>query len=82
MPNTTKKYQISEKELRTLLDAYHRLAALEYGGVDNWEWYGESISDYLNGYEDFDDIVNEEIKKYAQCSCSDLRFDTIIQSFI
>ena len=82
MPNTTRKYQISEKELRTLLDAYHRLAALEYGGVDNWEWYGESIDGYLNGDEDFDDIVNEEIKKYAQCSCSDLRFDTIIQSFI
>ena len=78
MPNTTRKYQIGEKELRTLLGAYHRLAALEYGGVDNWEWYGESIDDYLNGDEDFDDIVNEEIKKYAQCSCSDLRFDTII----
>lgn len=78
MPNTTKKYQISEKELRTLLSAYHILAALEYGGVDNWEWYGESLNGYLNGDEDFDDIVNEEIKKYAQCSCSDLRFDTII----
>ena len=56
--------KIEKKELHRLLKAYHRLRALEYGGVDNWSWYGESMSDYLNdcGEESFSDIADKEIE--------------------
>lgn len=75
-----KKYLISEKELKEMLYAVNSLQALEWGGVDNWSWYGESFSDYVEHYiednqlnkdeinEDFniDDIVELEIKRYEE----------------
>ena len=33
------------------------LSALEAGGVDNWEWYGESTREYYRG------ILTEETKE-------------------
>lgn len=42
-----KYYKISEDELREFLYDSLKLAALENGGVDNWEWYGTSINDFL-----------------------------------
>lgn len=44
------KYIVPEKRLRELLEAEARLNALEWGGVDNWEWYGDSLCDYLRNY--------------------------------
>lgn len=35
--------KISEKRLKELERAYDKLSALEAGGVDNWEWYDESL---------------------------------------
>lgn len=34
---------ISKKEYFDLRLASAKLLLLEYGGVDNWEWYGESL---------------------------------------
>ena len=45
-----RRYVVKESELLELLEARLRLAALENGGVDNWEWYGESLCDYLGNY--------------------------------
>lgn len=39
----TKKRLIDEDELLQLLDDSEMLAALESGGVDNWEWYGDCL---------------------------------------
>lgn len=58
-------YTVSEKRLKELILAELNLAALEQGGVDNWEWYGDSVSDFLNrlseeyeqNFEDFEDIT-------------------------
>ena len=33
-------------EYQELVDRAGRLFALEAGGVDNWEWYDECISEY------------------------------------
>lgn len=80
MKEKEKKYIISEKELKEMLYAMYELSALECGGVDNWSWYGESRSEYINFYieenklnkdeidEDFDisDIVELEIKNYEE----------------
>ena len=37
---------ITKSEYNTLLKANWKLQALEAGGVDKWEWYGESLEDY------------------------------------
>lgn len=42
---------ISKKEYESLLDDRKWRLALESGGVDNWEWYSESLDE--GGY--FDD---------------------------
>lgn len=57
---------ISEEELREFIESYMRLCALENGGVDNWNWYGESLRDFLkeNEAEDFSELVEKEIQKY------------------
>ena len=39
--------KIEQRKLLALLEAYFKLAALENGGVDNWEWYGDSLCQYL-----------------------------------
>lgn len=46
-----KNYIVPEKLFKELLDSYITLVALEGGGVDNWEWYGESVKDYYKELE-------------------------------
>lgn len=41
---------ISKKRYYELLEAEDRLECLEAGGVDNWDWYSDSLRDY--GYFD------------------------------
>lgn len=41
---------ITKEELIELLETYYTLTALKCGGVDNWEWSGESSSDFLDNY--------------------------------
>ena len=41
---------ITKNELETYIKAFYKLKALEQGGVDNWNWYGESVCDFLNTY--------------------------------
>ena len=42
-----KRYLISESLLKEFLHDSYKLAALEAGGVDNWEGYWESIDSYV-----------------------------------
>ena len=55
-----KMYLVSRSDLLEMIEAQMRLAALESGGVDNWEWYGESLRDFLR--EDFEENKEEYIK--------------------
>jgi hypothetical protein len=42
------KYRIiSEDELLSLLWDSHKLACLDWDGVDNWEWYMEGRTEYI-----------------------------------
>lgn len=41
------KYIVDENRLKELLAAELELECLEWGGVDNWEWYGEGKQDFL-----------------------------------
>lgn len=38
---------ISKRDFDKLNRDSRKLAALEAGGVDNWEWYGESLKDFV-----------------------------------
>ena len=74
------KYRkISETELKYLIRCRAELEALEAGGVDNWPWYSDSRTDYLEDYFsdrdpewfenndlDFDLIVDEQIAKFEE----------------
>lgn len=53
---------ISDKRLRELERAESKLKALESGGVDNWEWYDDSLKNWrLENERDelVDDFFNE-----------------------
>ena len=72
-----KYYRVSEEFLRELLLATHTHHALESGGVDNWEWYGASVEDYIKDccvidethYEDIEDIVEADLMHCSECHC-------------
>ena len=42
-----KYYKITEDELLNLIESDMRLCALINGGVDNWEWYGISLDNFI-----------------------------------
>ena len=67
--------KIGQRKLLALLEAYFKLAALESGGVDNWEWYGDSLCQYLQEDEmnrpqdddyDFRDMAENYMKFWIE----------------
>lgn len=58
-----KYYIVEENLLKELWINDLKLAALENGGVDNWEWYGESINDFLKEQKakNFEELAEAEI---------------------
>ena len=83
-PVASNMVMITKEELIELLESYYTLTALEYGGVDNWEWCGESSSNFLNNYWEenraelikfFNLTTEEEIEDFKD----DLDFSTIAQ---
>lgn len=62
------KRVIEEKDLIELLTGYYKYVALESGGVDNWEWHGGSLGQFLeeNECEDYEELVNKYINVWAQ----------------
>ncbi len=57
--------QVEESRLAELLREEWKLQALEAGGVDNWEWYDESLfhPDEGKTLNDIEDMSDEEIIK-------------------
>ena len=83
-PATSNTVVITKEELIELLEAYYTLTALECGGVDNWEWSGESSSDFLDNYwtenhlemiKFFNLTTEEDIEEFKD----DFRFAEIAQ---
>lgn len=60
-----KKYVLTENELSSLIEDRLILEALEYGGVDNWKWYSESLSDSPYRDEDGEWDTAPFIKEYT-----------------
>jgi len=60
---------ISKKEYLRLRIAQMTLQRLEAGGVDNWEWYGDSLNpDGEESLEDLEDKLKKDIEKNEQQS--------------
>lgn len=68
----SKKYLVDENILAELLREEQKLKLLENGGVDNWEWYGDSLNPD-NGVID-GDITYEEIMRMSD--------DEIIEKYL
>ena len=70
-------YRISEADLRELLMGAFTYMALDAGGVDNWEWAGDSIQAFIEEssaidfvhYEYMEEIVEAAITNYQPCHC-------------
>jgi hypothetical protein len=43
---------ITKKQYDELVLNQKKLRALEAGGVDNWEWYGDSLREFLDEEEE------------------------------
>ena len=53
---------IPKNEFASLLRDSDKLSRLECGGVDNWEWYGESLNDYKDpSYEKIQDMSDDDL---------------------
>ena len=62
---------VSEKRLKELERAEAKLNALEVGGVDNWEWYGESLKSYHAENEPEEsraDLISELAYIFGECA--------------
>jgi len=62
---------LSAQRLKELERAEAKLAALEAGGVDNWEWYGESLKSYNEENEleeSRSDLINDLSEIFGECA--------------
>lgn len=77
----SERYIISRGELLELLEAQYRLAALERGGVDNWQWYGEANCDFLKDYVNENKVflTQEMDKETAKEYLEDFDFNDIAE---
>lgn len=55
---------ILKSQLAKLLRESEKLRRLEWGGVDNWDWYGESLNDKDDDgltYDDIQDMSDKDL---------------------
>lgn len=72
----SKYYLVDEKELKDLLINYHKMLALAGGGVDNWEWHGYSLWDYLTDYaKELDIVDDDELEDFGFESIAEYELD-------
>ena len=65
------KMGYSAQRLKELERAEAKLNALEAGGVDNWEWYGESLKEYNAENEieeNRDELIDELELVFSECA--------------
>lgn len=57
--------KLSDKRIRELERAEKKLQALEAGGVDNWEWYSESLTEY-HFEESYEELLDEFTQSFQE----------------
>ena len=68
--NNKQEYVLVPKDIfQEMVEKYLYMLAGEAGGVDNWEWWGESIEDFIADYNGANktqfDYMSDIIKDYA-----------------
>ena len=63
--------KITPQEHDALLKSQRKLQALEAGGVDNWEWYGESLTEF-NKEEDRAEALEDLLTELCECLCESM----------
>ena len=58
--------KLTQKEYDKMQRDLSKLYALEAGGVDNWEWFDESLKGWRKENE-LDEIINELIYEFSEC---------------
>lgn len=66
------KYIVPETVLKNLIRSSITLNALDYGGVENWEFFQSSIREYLDiaesiynsSFEDISELIKWELEKF------------------
>lgn len=66
--------KISAKRLKELERAESKLSALEAGGVDNWEWYSESLSGWFRENR-LEELVEEFIQNVNEIMVDGVDYD-------
>lgn len=60
---------VPKSEFQDLVSGYLYMNAGDNGGVDNWEWWGESINDFIKSYNEGNDTnfkgMNEVIEDFV-----------------
>ena len=57
---------IPKNEFASLLRDSDKLRRLEYGGVDNWEWYGEALNDKEDlSYDEIQDMSDDDLLDFC-----------------
>lgn len=64
------KVEINANYLAELEKANRKLKALEQGGVDNWEWYGESLKHFFKE-EAQEEILDDAVNDILEFLCSE-----------
>lgn len=59
-----KQYLVNESKLIELLYDSFKLIALESGGVDNWDWYSQSIADFEKDEGELYTLAHEALRTY------------------
>lgn len=65
---------LTETEFKNIYRSYLKYLALQSGGVDNWEWYGESLNNFLRDCY-FENHPKHVIEDFYE---KDYDFDTIV----
>lgn len=66
-------YLVDEKEMLKIVEGYLTYIALCSGGVDNWEWCGESIWNFINDQSEEDGIEYESMREVAKFWLDNMR---------
>ena len=62
--------RVSTTRLAQLEKAEKKLQALEAGGVDNWEWYSESLKDFFVE-EEREELLDKILENTIQVFCEE-----------
>ena len=66
--------KISAKRLKELERSAAKLNALECGGVDNWEWYGESLKEW-NKENRLEELLEEVVENIHDIMVDGVDYD-------